>query len=115
RRVLIVCEVALSVMLLMGAAVTIRSLLALRNVDAGYDSHNVLTMQVTVPETRYATPAKISAFSDALLQRMRTLPGVESAATVDDLPSQGGSVQPIVLRGPAALLPRDQPTLTGRH
>jgi putative ABC transport system permease protein len=114
RRVLIVCEVALSVMLLMGAAVTIRSLLALRNVDAGYDSHNVLAMQVTVPETRYATPAKISAFFDALLQRMRTLPGVESAATVDDLPSQGGSVQPIVLEGHAELLPRDQPTVAVR-
>ncbi|HEX2457436.1 MAG TPA: ABC transporter permease [Vicinamibacterales bacterium] len=114
RRVLIVCEVALSVMLLMGAAVTIRSLLALRNVDAGYDSHNVLTMQVTVPETRYATPARISAFFDALLQRMRTLPGVESAATVDDLPSQGGSVQPIVLEGHAELLPRDQPTVAVR-
>jgi putative ABC transport system permease protein len=114
RRVLIVCEVALSLVLLMGAAVTIRSLLALRHVDAGYDPRNILTMQLTLPETRYGTAAKMSAFFDAALQRIRALPGIESASTVDDLPSQGGSVQPIVLEGHAELLPRDQPTVSVR-
>ena len=111
---LIICEVALSVVLLMAAAVTIRGLLALRGVDAGYDPRNVLTMRVSLPETRYTTPAKVSAFFDAALERVRALPGVEAAATVDDLPSQGGSVQPIVLEGHAELLPRDQPTVAVR-
>src|SRR4029077_6245494 len=76
RRLLIVCEVALSVVLLMGAGVMIRSLLALRNVDAGFDPRNVLTLQIALPETRYQTSSQRTAFFDAVLQRLRTLPGV---------------------------------------
>jgi len=114
RRMLIVCEVALSLMLLTGAGVMIRSLLALRQVDAGFDPRNVLTMQVSLPETRYKTPAQISAFFDGALQRMRALPGVQDAAVVDDLPLAGGSQQPIVIDGRAELLPKDQPTVAVR-
>jgi len=114
RRALIVAEVALSLVLLMGAGVMVRTLSALRHVDAGFDPHNVLTMQVTLPQTRYKTPAKISAFFDESLRRIRALPGVESAAAVDDLPARGGSVQPIVLEGHAELLPKDQPTVAVR-
>jgi predicted permease len=114
RRLLIVCEVALSVVLLMGAAVMLRSLLALRHVDAGFDSHNVLTLRVALPETKYKTPAEISGFFASALQRIRALPGVQESGGVDDLPVTGGSVQPIVLEGHAELLPRDQPTVAVR-
>ncbi|HEY2907003.1 MAG TPA: ABC transporter permease [Vicinamibacterales bacterium] len=114
RRLLIVAEVALSLVLLMGAGVMVRTLSALRHVDAGFDPHNVLTMQVALPQTRYATPARISAFFDESLRRIRALPAVESAAAVDDLPARGGSVQPIVLEGHAELLPKDQPTVAVR-
>ena len=114
RRVLIVCEVALSLVLLMGAGVMIRSLAALRSVDTGIDPRNVLTMDVWLPETRYESPAKRTAFFDTLLERVRALPGVEAAGGIDDLPSQLGSVQPIVLEGHAELLPRDQPTVEVR-
>jgi putative ABC transport system permease protein len=114
RRLLIVCEVALSLVLLMGAAVMVRSLLALRNVDAGIDPNNVLTMNVALPETRYTTPAQRSSFFDTALQRVRALPGVEAAGAIDDLPFVGGSVQPIVLEGQAEQLPRDQPTVQVR-
>jgi predicted permease len=114
RRLLIVCEVALSLVLLMGAGVMLRSLLALRHVDAGFDPRNVLTMHVSLPETRYPTAARRSAFFDEALQRIRALPGVEAAGAIDDLPAQGGSVQPIVLEGRAELLPRDQPTVEVR-
>jgi len=114
RRLLIVCEVALSVVLLMGAGVMIRSLLALRSVDAGFDPRNVLTMYVRLPETRYSTPAQKSAFFDNTLQRFRALPGVEAAGAIDDLPTQGGSVQPLVIEGKTELLPRDQPTVEVR-
>jgi predicted permease len=115
RRLLIVCEVALSLVLLMGAGVMLRTLGALRDVDAGFDPRNVLTLRVNLPETRYDTPAKVSAFFDTALQRMRALPGVQVAAATDDLPLAGtGSQQPIVVDGRAELLPRDQPTVAVR-
>jgi predicted permease len=114
RRLLIVCEVALSLVLLTGAGVMIRSLLALRNVDAGFDPHDVLTMRVGLSETRYKTPAETTAFYDKALQRIRALPGVQEAGAIDDLPLTGGSQQPIVVDGHAELLPRDQPTVAVR-
>jgi predicted permease len=114
RRLLIVSEVALSVVLLMSAGVMIRSLMALRTVDPGFDPHDVLTMNVTLPESKYRTAEQRSAFYDAALERFRALPGVESAGAVDDLPFVGGSVQPIVLEGEAEKLPRDQPTVQVR-
>jgi predicted permease len=114
RRVLIVCEVALSLVLLMAAGVMLRSLVALRHVDAGFDPRNVLTLSVSLPETRYKAPSQVREFFNRTLERIRALPGVESAGAVDDLPSQGGSVQPIVLEGHAELLPRDQPTVAVR-
>ena len=115
RRLLIVCEVALSLVLLMGAGVMLQTLLALRNVPAGFDLNNVLTMNVTLPSTKYTTPAQRTAFFDGALQRIRALPGVESAGTIDSLPFEGGSVQPIVPEGRAELLPRDQPTVEVRQ
>jgi putative ABC transport system permease protein len=115
RRLLIVCEVALSLVLLMGAGVMARSFVSLRNVDIGVDSHNVLAMRLSLPDARFRTAAQKSAFFDAVLERLRALPGVESAGAVDDLPVTGGSVQPIVLEGHAELLPRDQPTVEVRE
>jgi predicted permease len=95
RRVLIICEVALSVVLLMGAGVMIQSLLALRHGDTGFDPGNVLTMNVTLVAARYPTPAQRSSFFDAALQRIRALPGVEAAGTIDELPFIDGSAQPL--------------------
>jgi putative ABC transport system permease protein len=115
RRLLIVCEVSLSLVLLMGAGVMFRTLVALRSVDTGYNPHDVLTLQVSLPEARYKTPSRITDFFSAALERMRALPGVESAAAIDTLPSQGGSVQPVVVEGTAELSPRDQPTVAVRQ
>jgi putative ABC transport system permease protein len=115
RRLLIVCEVALSLVLLMGAGVMFQSLMALRNDDAGFDLNNVLTMDVTLAATRYPMPAQRVSFFDTTLQRVRALPGVEAAGTIDSVPFVGGSVQPIVLEGHAELLPRDQPTVQVRQ
>jgi putative ABC transport system permease protein len=114
RRLLIVCEVALSVVLLMGAAVMLRSLVALRTVDAGFDSQGVLTMRVSLADTRYSKPAQRTAFFDTAIERLRALPGVTAAGAIDDLPLMGGSVQPIVVEGRPELLPRDQPTVQVR-
>ena len=114
RRMLIVAEVALSVVLLMGAGLMVQSLLALRNVDAGFNPSSVLTLRASLPDSRYDTPDKLLAFFDAALQRIRALPGVQSAGGIDDLPILGGSQQPIVLEGRPELLPRDQPTVAVR-
>ena len=115
RRLLVVGEVALSVVLLMGAAVTARSMLALRSVDVGFDPEGVLTMIVALPEARYAMPAQRSAFFDAAIAGMRALPGVVAAGGIDNVPLTGGSIQPIVVEGRPELLPRDQPTVQVRQ
>jgi len=114
RRALVVCEVALSVVLLVGAAVMLRSLRALQTVDTGFDGRSVLTMTVSLPVTRYETPAQRTAFFDGALERLRVLPGVTAAGAIDDLPLSGGSVQPIVVEGRPELLPREQPTVQVR-
>jgi predicted permease len=106
RRLLIVCEVALSLMLLMGAGVMIQSLLALRYGDTGFDPNNVLTMDVRLVDTRYPVPAQRLSFFDTALQRIRALPGVEAAGTIDDLPFAEGSSQTLQLEGYA---PRRDP------
>jgi putative ABC transport system permease protein len=99
RRLLIVCEVALSLVLLMGAGVMIQSLLALRHVDTGFDPNNVLTMRVRLVDARYPSPAHRSSFFDAALQRIRALPGVEAAGTITDLPFASGESQTLALEG----------------
>jgi putative ABC transport system permease protein len=110
RHALVVCEVALSVVLLMGAAVMLRSLMALATVDAGFNADNVLTMRVSLPERRFPEPARVRAYFDEAMRRLKALPGVQAAGAIDNLPLFGGSVQPVVLEGRAELLPRDQPT-----
>jgi predicted permease len=115
RRALIVAEVALSLMLLMGAGIMLRSLHALRQVDAGFNPHSVLKMDLDLPDTRYATPAQKSAFYNTLLEQLRALPGVQGAGIVDTLPvTGGGSVQPLVIEGRAELRPSEQPTVSVR-
>ena len=99
RRLLIVCEVAMSLVLLMGAGVMARSLFALRYGDPGFDPSNVLAIDVRLVQARYPTPARRSLFFDAALQRIRTLPGVVAAGTIDDLPLNDGSSQTLRLEG----------------
>ena len=99
RRLLIVCEVALSLVLLMGAGVMIQSLLALRYGDTGFDPNNVLTIKMRLVDARYPSPVQRSAFFDTALQRIRALPGVEAAGTIDDLPFADGSSQSLTPEG----------------
>jgi predicted permease len=99
RRLLIVCEVALSLILLMGAGVMGRSLFALRYGDTGFDPNHVLAIDARLIEARYPTPELRSAFYGATLEHIRTLAGVEAAGTVDDLPLHDGSSQTLELEG----------------
>jgi putative ABC transport system permease protein len=110
RSVLVVSEVALSLILLIGAGLMIRSLWLLRSIDPGLDPNHVLTMRVGVPSTRFPSPLQQSNFFNEALQRIRALPGVESAGVIDALPlNGGGSIQPIAIEGRPAQQMADQP------
>ncbi|HEX3471209.1 MAG TPA: ABC transporter permease, partial [Silvibacterium sp.] len=82
RRVLLTLEVGLTVVLLTGAGLLLRSYARLRSVDLGCITRNVLTMSLDLPEARYAQDAQRANFFDTLLARVRSLPGVEAAAYI---------------------------------
>jgi putative ABC transport system permease protein len=115
RNVLVVAEVALSLVLLIGAGLMIRTLWQLRDVRPGFDSSNVLTMSVAIPHGRFATPSGEINFFHDVLQRVKTLPGVEEAGAIDSLPLDGGgSHQPFSIEGRPVLPMADQPEVDVR-
>lgn len=86
RRVLVVSEVALAVVLLVGAGLLIRSFQRLRQVDIGFTTENRLTMKMVLPMPKYVKADVRRAFYDQMLQRVEALPGVESAGMITVLP-----------------------------
>jgi predicted permease len=116
RNLLVIVEVALSLMLLIGAGLMIRTLWFLRRVNPGFDPHGVMTMTVSIPQSKYDTPARSTAFFDELLRRVRALPGVDSAAVIDSVPiSGGGPIQPIVIEGRPSGAMSEQPEMAVRQ
>ena len=89
RSVLVVLESAVAVMLLIGAGLLIRSLVALQNVNPGFDANNLLTLRVDLPRQKYNTPEKARNFFTELETRVAGLPGVEAAGMVTELPLSG--------------------------
>jgi putative ABC transport system permease protein len=86
RRALVATEVALSVVLLAGAGLLIRSFLELQKVDPGFQPQGLLTFNITLPDTKYQTPQQVSAFFDRLAERLRSHPQISSASAVFGLP-----------------------------
>ena len=89
RAILVVSEIALSLLLLIGAGLLIKSFLVLRDVNAGFDPHNVLTMRIGLPGDRYREPQQQATFFRELTKRTSALPGVESTGAVLSLPLGG--------------------------
>jgi putative ABC transport system permease protein len=114
RSALVSVEVALSIVLLIGAGLMLRSLWSLQATDPGFDPHNVLTLALEVPRHQFTTSAQESSFFNEALQRVRTLPGVVAAGAVDDLPLQGGSNQPVSVEGQPVLPMSEQPEVSVR-
>jgi len=115
RGLLVVSEVALSLVLLIGAGLMVRTLWQLSNIQPGFDPHGVLTMSVSVPANKFATPSAQVAFFERVLQQVRTTPGVESAGAIDDLPmGNGGSHQPVAIEGQPVVPMADQPEVDVR-
>jgi putative ABC transport system permease protein len=97
RTALVVVEVALSLVLLIGAGLMLRSFTKLQQVDPGFDTKNVLTLKVPLPFFKYRGPEERVSFFERLRERIETLPGVESVGGVTPLPLSGGDqywVQP---------------------
>ena len=89
RQAFVISEVALSVVLMVGAGLMLRSFGTLRAVNPGIDVHNVLTARVSLPALKYDTPDKTMRFFDRAAQNIAALPGVESVGRISYLPFTG--------------------------
>ncbi|HKQ06511.1 MAG TPA: ABC transporter permease [Blastocatellia bacterium] len=99
-RLMSVSEIALAMVLLVGAGLMIKSLLRLSEVKLGFDPENVLTMHVSLPQSGYPERSQQVTFCQELLQRVESLPGVQAAGTVSPLPLTGGeSVDEFFIEG----------------
>ena len=99
KNLLVVSQVALSLLLFIGAGLLLRSFVRLLNVDPGFDAENVLTMNISLPTVKYAKPEQQIAFFDEVLRRVSTLPGVRSAATSAALPLGFIRITPVLPEG----------------
>ena len=93
RRLLVVSEFALSLVLLIGAGLLIRSFVALQQVQPGFDTRNVISFGLAIPGNRYPKNADMSRFVHDLELKMRAIPGVESAGSIVKLPFTGSGPQ----------------------
>jgi predicted permease len=115
RGLLVVSEVALSLVLLIGAGLMVRTLWQLGNVKLGFDPNSLLTMTVSIPANKFPTPASYTSFFERVLQQVRSAPGVQSAGVIDDLPmGDGGSHQPVAIEGQPVVPMADQPEVDVR-
>jgi len=114
RSAFVVIEVALALVLLVGAGLLLRSFARILSTDPGFSADHVMTAQLTLPAAKYDRLAKRTQFWDDLLQRIRVLPGVTSAGTVSFLPMNGlgsatgfevvGQPKPAPGQGPGATI-----------
>jgi putative ABC transport system permease protein len=101
RAVLVVSEVSLALVLLIGSALLIRTFMALHAVNPGFDSHNVITMEMSLTGARFEKTAGVAQLSRDGRQRLRAIPGVEDAAFTCCLPIQGQFGLPFTIVGKA--------------
>ncbi len=99
KDLLVVGQVALSLLLLIGAGLLLRSFEQLLRVDPGFDSHSVLAMSLSLPTVKYAKPEQQIAFFDELLRRVNALPGVRSSAISATLPFTVKRLTPVLPEG----------------
>jgi putative ABC transport system permease protein len=122
RGALVIAEIALALMLLVGAGLMIRSFTRLQNVPLGFAPNHVLTMRLALPTAKYGQGAPRVNFFNQLLQRLRATPGVIDASAINDLPLAGGGgwAEEVTLEGRDAAssettLPADVNAVTPRY
>ena len=112
RSLLVVSEIALSLLLLIGAGLLLKSFLRLQRVDPGFDPHGVLTMSVFLPGTKYPEESQHVAFFDQVQERAASLPGVEAVGMVSNLPVSGNfDTVSFYIEGRPAPAPENVPDL----
>jgi len=89
RNSLVVAEIALAMVLLVSAGLLLKTFRKLQQVDLGFNTNHVLTASVEIPESRYPKPEQAATFYKSLVEKVRTLPGVESASAVIPQPLSG--------------------------
>jgi putative ABC transport system permease protein len=115
RSLLVISEVALSLVLLIGAGLMIKSFVQLLNVKPGFEPEHVLTANISLPPAKYPDVEKQSAFYQQVTERVRALPGIDSAGTVSPLPLSGSFIQNLVtIEGRPPLAPGEKPITNTR-
>jgi len=115
RHALVATEVALALVLMLGAGLLVRSLGRLQSVNPGFEPKNVLHARLMLPTGKYGTPQARAAFYERLLERVRALPGVEAAGAINTLPlTDGGSTQPVAIEGRPVVPLSEQPEVAVR-
>ena len=109
RNLLVVSEVAVALLLLVGAGLMTKSFVRLQQVNPGFDATNLLSMNLALPTQKYRRQ-QTNAFYDRLLERVRNLPGVKSVAGIDPLPLSNSNVMaPFVIEGAPVVALADRP------
>ena len=89
RSLLVVSEIALALVLLVGAGLLIKSFARLLDVSPGFRTDNLLTMQISLPASKYGEAHQVAGFYKEAIERIRAVPGVETASAISDLPLSG--------------------------
>jgi predicted permease len=115
RSVLVISEIALSLVLLITAALLMKSFLYLQAVNPGFKSENVLAARLSLPAAKYRNAEAMTVFFDKVLSRIGTIPGVESVGAVNVLPLSGMNTRSdFTISGRPPLKPSDKPAAQSR-
>src|SRR6266704_1715267 len=111
RGALVIAQMSLAIVLLVGAGLLVRSLRQLIAVDPGFDPANISAMTITLPSSTYSDSLRRVAFYERLLERVRNMPGVQSAGLISWLPmTAGNAVTALTVVGRPAPAPGQKPT-----
>jgi putative ABC transport system permease protein len=115
RSLLVVAEVALALVLLVGAGLMIRSFVELQQTSPGFETKNLLTMNISLPRQKYKERQQSNLFFKQLFERIRTVPGVQAVGGIDPLPLSGNNATTLfVVEGGPNLAPTDRPEVGER-
>jgi putative ABC transport system permease protein len=112
RSLLVVSEIALSLVLLIGAGLMIRSFYRLSRIDPGFNPKNVATFGVTLLRGNYPDDAKVAAFYSELLQRTASIPGIKSAGAITELPMGGNNTSDYFAIEGRPVVPKEERPIT---